>query len=99
MATPEIGAARYIVTGRDEEQEQEQHASQTLEEEQAHTRYRSGTTGRGNTRSTKRTKGRRQVDRGAQGVKTRRRQGRHRVSARTTPSIATHKGCHDTKRR
>ena len=36
---------------------------------------------RGNTRSTKRTKGRRQVDRGAQDVKIRRGQGRHRASA------------------
>jgi hypothetical protein len=54
---------------------------------------------RGQVRSTKRTKGGMQADRGVQGVKTRRRPKRHRVPARTTPSITTHEGCHDTKRR
>ena len=54
---------------------------------------------RGNTRSTEKPKCRMQVVREAQGVKTRRRQKRHRVSARTTPSLAMRKGCHDTKRR
>ena len=65
MATTETGAALYRVTGRNEDEDKRstQHASQTQETEQAHTRYRSGTTGRGNTRSTKRTKDRRQADR------------------------------------
>ena len=62
MTTTETGAARYRVTGRG--QLQTQHASQTTEKKQEHTRYRSGTTGRDDTRITKRTKGRRQADRG-----------------------------------
>ena len=60
MATTEADAASYKVTGRDEDDDKRS----TREEEQARTRCRSGTTGRGNTRSTKRTKSRRQVDRG-----------------------------------
>ena len=99
MATTEIGAARYRVTGRDEDDDKHS------------THHRQGRKNRraqdiglarqseGNTRSTERTKCRGQVDRGAQDVKTRTRQELHRVSARTTPSIATHKDCHDTERR
>ena len=100
MPRLETYAASYRVTGRDEDEDKRSTSAQTQEKVQAHTRFRSDTTGRGNTRSTMRTKRRRQTDRGAQGVKIRRRQGRHRVSsARTAPSITTHEGCHDTKRR
>ena len=87
MATTETGAASYRIKGRDEDDDKRgtlQCASQTREKEHAHTRYRSGTTVRGNIGSTKRTKGKMQADRGAQGVKTGIRQERHRVSARNS---------------
>jgi hypothetical protein len=76
--TTETGAASYRVTGRDVDDDKTQHASQTREEEQAHTRYRSGTIGRatqGARREPSDTKGRSRAERGAQGVKTKRGRG------------------------